>query len=93
MTDQAYLAGATLVRKIESNEKQRIQALEALRSGSNDTLEFTDLKEQAIGIDLTKIIQHPHSAYDLTLMEGDRLQIPQQLQTVRLSGALFYPSR
>ena len=48
-------------------------------------------KEQAIGIDMERILTNPHSKYDLILHEGDRLFIPRLLETVTLSGSLLHP--
>lgn len=48
-------------------------------------------REQAIGIDLVKIISNPHSKYDLIVQEGDILRVPKLLQTVSLTGALLHP--
>ncbi len=48
-------------------------------------------KEQAIGIDLVKILSAPHSKHDLIVQEGDVLSVPKLLQTVGLSGALLHP--
>jgi protein involved in polysaccharide export with SLBB domain len=47
--------------------------------------------EQAIGIDLVKILAQPHSKFDILVQEGDRLIIPKQLQTVSLNGELLHP--
>lgn len=94
LTPEAYPKGATLIRKIEqANEEERRKALESIMRESEDSVEF-DVpieKEQAIGIDLMQIIANPGSKFDLLLEEGDVLRIPEQLQTVRLSGALLYP--
>jgi protein involved in polysaccharide export with SLBB domain len=93
-TPEAYLKGATLIRKVEEdNEENRRKALESIMRESADSAEF-DVpmeREQAIGIDLQQILAGPKSKYDLLLQEGDILRIPKQLQTVRLSGALLYP--
>ena len=93
LTPEAYLKGATLIRKIEKgNEEERMRALESIMKESEDPVRFDPLeKEQAIGIDLEQIIVNPGSKYDLFLEEGDVLRIPEQFQTVRLSGALLYP--
>jgi protein involved in polysaccharide export with SLBB domain len=53
------------------------------------------VKEQpteAIGINLSEIIQNPGSKYDLILQPGDTLHVPKELQTVKMSGALLYPA-
>lgn len=47
--------------------------------------------EQAIGIDLEKILAEPHGRHDILIQEGDRLVIPKELQTVSLSGELLHP--
>jgi protein involved in polysaccharide export with SLBB domain len=49
-------------------------------------------KTNAIGIDLRKILENPSSKYDLILLPGDTLEVPQELQTVRMKGQLLYPS-
>jgi protein involved in polysaccharide export with SLBB domain len=45
-----------------------------------------------VGIDLEKILKNPGSEEDLILMEGDILQIPKQLQTVRMVGEVLLPT-
>ncbi|MEB2785164.1 SLBB domain-containing protein [Algoriphagus persicinus] len=51
------------------------------------------LKEQDfVGIDLGYILDHPGSDEDLILLEGDILQIPKELQTVRMVGEVLLPT-
>lgn len=47
--------------------------------------------EQAIGIELVKILEKPHTKYDIIVQEGDRLIVPKELQTVSMSGELLHP--
>ena len=47
---------------------------------------------ELVGIELKKILENPHSKYDLILEEGDVLQIPKELQTVRMRGEVLYPA-
>lgn len=49
-------------------------------------------KNEFVGIDLPKIMESPYSKYDLFLEEGDILNIPKQLQTVKVSGQVLSPS-
>ncbi|WPP53300.1 SLBB domain-containing protein [Catalinimonas niigatensis] len=49
-------------------------------------------KTNAIGIDLQKILENPKSKFDLILLPGDTLEVPKELQTVRMNGQLLYPS-
>jgi protein involved in polysaccharide export with SLBB domain len=47
---------------------------------------------EAVAIDLEAILKNPGSIYDLILEEGDVINIPRQLQTVRLRGHVVYPT-
>lgn len=93
LTMEAYLEGAQLMRQVEVNQERRQEILENLMTESADSLQIDleESKEQAIGIDLNNIMANPGSKYDLFLQENDRLIIPKELQTVRLSGALLFP--
>jgi len=93
LTSEAYLEGAQLMRKLEINQELRQKILENFMSESEDSLQIDtgDSNEQAIGIDLNNIMESPGNKFDLLLQENDRLIIPKELQTVRLSGALLFP--
>ncbi|MCA1747286.1 MAG: SLBB domain-containing protein, partial [Bacteroidales bacterium] len=94
INSEAYLPGATLIRKVDKNMADRVQRLQALEGSQveivTDSLE--DDNQQYIGIELAKILSNPGTANDLLLMEGDILEIPQQLQTVSMSGAVLHPT-
>ena len=50
-------------------------------------------KEQdLVGINLEAILQNPGGPEDLILQEGDVIQIPKQLQTVRIVGEVLLPT-
>ena len=93
LTAEAYPEGASLIRKVSVDQEERRKALESLMEESGDSLVFNvdEETEQAIGIDLTKILENPGSKYDIFLQDGDQLKITKEAQTVRLSGALLYP--
>ena len=93
LTSEAYLEGAQLIRQVEINRELRKKTIEKLMLESEDSLQINieDTNEQAIGINLNKIVESPGSKFDLLLYENDRLIIPKELQTVRLSGALLFP--
>jgi protein involved in polysaccharide export with SLBB domain len=93
LTFEAYAEGAQLMRQIEVNQEQRQEILGNLMSESKDSLiiDIDENKEQPIGIDLNQILKNPGSKFDLLLQKDDRLIIPKELQTVRLSGALLFP--
>ncbi|NVJ87444.1 MAG: SLBB domain-containing protein [Algoriphagus sp.] len=49
-------------------------------------------EEDLVGIDLEYIMKNPGSEADLILMEGDILQVPKELQTVRMVGEVLMPT-
>lgn len=93
LTTEAYAKGARLVRKSSQDIKERRKIIESIESQSADSLEIIIPAEnkEAIGINLVEILKNPHSNFDITLQDGDVLEIPKELQTVRLSGAFLYP--
>ncbi len=90
---EAFPKGAYLTRLVISDPVLRAKALNALRkSNDKESAEVPGNEtEQIIGINLDKILEDPHSKYDLILQEGDVLKIPKELQTVKISGDLLYP--
>ena len=100
-TPFAYKEGATLVRKkTEEGEIQQEDFLdELIYQESTSTESSKSLKKVAkktneyrIGIDVSKILKHKHSKYDLLLNEGDMLLIPSERQTVEIRGEVLAPS-
>ena len=100
-TPFAYKEGATLVRKkTEEGEIQQEDFLDELISQESTSAESSkSLKKVAkktneyrIGIDVSKILKHKHSKYDLLLNEGDMLLIPSEKQTVEIRGEVLAPS-
>jgi protein involved in polysaccharide export with SLBB domain len=106
LTPEAYVRGAVLVRsknrsKFEiDNTEQGLNNLikQNYNAGTNSTLlqyqieSIARKKSERVGIDLQKIIDHPKSAFDLLLNDGDTLIIPKELQTVRVNGEVLYPT-
>jgi protein involved in polysaccharide export with SLBB domain len=94
LTPEAYPLGAKLIRKLDTGSKDRLKMIENITAQSGDSIvlnEYITETEQAIGINLERILQEPGSKYDILLEEGDVLSIPKKLETVRLSGALLRP--
>lgn len=67
--------------------RQRLQELSQRDLSRNIVFK----SHEFIGIDLSRIMANPGSKYDVILREGDIINIPRQLQTVRLRGELLYP--
>jgi protein involved in polysaccharide export with SLBB domain len=106
LTPQAYVEGAILVRTRALNRTEQANFEQGLRNlvkqniGSGTPAEWVQLelsdamqrKSDFVGIKLGAIIENPGSKYDLLLEDGDTLRVPKLLQTVRVSGEVFYPT-
>ncbi len=53
--------------------------------------QLIETETQSIGIKLDRILDQPRSRYDIRLLPGDTLEVPRQLQTVRMSGEVLFP--
>lgn len=51
-----------------------------------------NLITESIGIDLERILLNPGSVEDIILQDGDEINIPTRLQTVRVEGEILYPT-
>ncbi len=112
LSPQAYIKGATMVRKTRLSDFQKTQREEVLnnlninvkvkavtKSLDEEEPEFTEEGEilnnlitESVGIDLEKILKNPGSVEDLILQDGDEINIPKKLQTVRIEGEVLYPT-
>ena len=83
-----------LKKEQEQARQQLFQNLSVLDSLSSDsTLVKMRLNERDfVGIDLESIMKNPGSEEDLILMEGDVIQVPKELQTVRMIGEVLLPT-
>lgn len=94
--DGAYLRGARLMRKMTDDEKAardesiRLATHSAEDSISIDQLALSDV--YSVGIELEKALAQPGSAYDLVLKDGDKLIIPEEMSTVKISGDVMFPN-
>lgn len=95
-TDEAYPHGASLTRVLtpEEMERQRIAVLIANQSlDTNNVIDVGQLSDRfRIGIDLEKAIASPGSVSDVTLRDGDVINIPIIDNTVKITGGVFYPN-
>lgn len=83
-----------------NNKKHRISDLiqmaggltpQAYIDGATLFRNSTQLGGEQVAIDLTTIIQNPGSEADLFLNNGDRINIPEFMQTVKISGSVQNP--
>ncbi len=99
LTAQAYVNGATLLRKITLSDEEIAQRNKAVSEIADDAKKgrFEDEgvakdKQEAIGIDLARILRNPGGREDIILQDGDVIDIPKRLETVRLQGELLFPT-
>ena len=52
---------------------------------------MSESETQRIGIELQTILAQPGSRHDLRLINGDTLDVPRELETVKMTGQLLYP--
>ncbi len=52
---------------------------------------YVNVSEYIVGIHLDKALANPGGLYDITLRDGDRLEIPQYDGTVKISGEVNFP--
>lgn len=99
MTQYAYVDGASLIRRTKLSKTEIEQQQKTLNeiSGNNRKASvnadvITPEKEEAIGIDLAKILDRPHSEIDLVLQDGDLLSIPKHNPTIKIEGEVQLPT-
>lgn len=97
VTNSAYVRGAKLIRVANDEEKERIQDVVKLMGrelGENaiDSLGLQVDSLFSVGIDLEKALANPGGDADLVLREGDVLNIPEYVNTVKINGAVMMPN-
>lgn len=97
VSNQAYIEGASLVRKLNDDEKRRLKTVLEMSSpnkSGRDSVSMSDiqLNDYSVGIDLKKALKKPGGPDDITIRDGDQLFIPQYQSTVKISGAVTYPN-
>lgn len=91
----AYVKGARLLRRMNAEELARLAAAGEVLENINDNLDVSDLdfsRVYSVGINLDKALANPGSDADLVLREGDRLIVPEYINTVKISGNVMYPN-
>ena len=96
ITKFAYARGAKLMRKANEEELKRMkEVIDMMKRESpskNDTLSLKVDSVFSVGIDLQKALMHPGSDADVVLREGDRLIVPEMVNTVKINGAVMMPN-
>lgn len=97
VTNLAYVRGAKLIRVANDEEKKRMQDVVKLMGrelGENaiDSLGLQVDSLFSVGIDLEAALANPGGDADLVLREGDVLNIPEYVNTVKINGAVMMPN-
>lgn len=96
VTPYAYVKGARLIRRINAEERRRMESVLDIANKSNkDSIDVSKLElgdVYYVGIDLEKALAKPKSEADVVLREGDVLVVPEYNNTVRISGEVMYPN-
>lgn len=94
----AYVKGARLERRITDEERLRMQEvikMTKMQGGQGDSIDINKIDfgdRYYVGIQLDKALENPGSDYDMILRDGDRIIVPQYINTVKISGDVLYPN-
>jgi len=92
VTPEAFIEGASLRRKHELSDAEYDAKMAFIRQDTTITDTLVErISYQVVGIDLVKILDSPGGVEDLQMKDGDQLLIPEQMQTVKVSGAVLSP--
>ena len=95
-TPFAFVRGSKLMRKANEEEMKRmanvVEIMQREMGGSTDSLKLEFESIYSVGIDLEMALKYPGSDADIVLREGDRLIIPELINTVKINGAVMMPN-
>jgi protein involved in polysaccharide export with SLBB domain len=103
LTVLAYVEGSSLKRPgvpdADSTKatKEKVNTIKRLQSTVSDSLSLDKEEEEEVikninvGIDMERILAFPGSSYDLIMEENDIINVPKQLQTIKVSGEVLSP--
>lgn len=95
LTDEAYVKGARLERQMTPEEQVRMKAALRMSKLGSDSIDVDKLDlgtTYNVGIELDQALANPGSEIDVVLREGDRIVVPQYLNTVKINGEVMYPN-
>ncbi len=99
LLDGSYIKGAHLERKLTDDEiaarKEALRVAMMNQTSDGDSISLPKLDVSShynVGINLEMALANPGSYYDLVLKPGDRLFIPEQQSTVKISGEVLFPN-
>lgn len=91
LTSEAYVKGASLIRRLRLSEAEYQAKLGISRQDTTENINVEEFYDKTVGVDLQKIMKNKGGLHDLRLQDGDRLLIPSELGTVKVSGSVLNP--
>ena len=99
VTPHAYLKGATLLRRMNDDERRRMSAtMSAIRdilTEKGDSVSYSKLdldNNYPVYVDLEKAVNNPGCEADILMREGDQIFVPEYDPIVRVSGDVMFPN-
>jgi len=83
-----------LLEQMGIKQNGNFEAIDSIQQKlmGTDILSNIENTEGIVGINLNNIMKNPRGKYDLKLEEGDLIYVPRELQTVRILGAVYFPT-
>lgn len=87
-----FLGDSEADENLDVTTRAKQQRLEEI-ARNNPFLENIEIREtESIALDMQAILAEPGGTEDLVLEEGDIINIPKELETIRLRGRVLYPN-
>lgn len=98
VTKSAYLRGAHVLRQMTPEEiavRDETLRLATTMDDGGDSIsvaKFNLPTSYSVALELEEALAHPGSEADLVMQEGDKLVIPELVNTVKISGDVMFPN-
>jgi protein involved in polysaccharide export with SLBB domain len=87
LSEFAYPSGASLERRLAGFDEEDLEFLDEEERSEN-----LERNTTSVGIRLAEALQRPDSELDLILEQGDVIEVPKELMTVRVEGEVLNPT-
>ncbi len=99
LSKYGYAKNAFLIRttqRTEAEKRRDTKLIEALKNGVDANQEKMireelEKRQDLVGIKLEEVIDNPGCKSDLTMLNGDIIYVPRELETVTINGAVQVP--
>ncbi len=98
VTKSAYLRGAHVLRQMTPEEiavRDETLRLATTMDDGGDSISVAKLNlptSYSVALELEEALAHPGSEADLVMQEGDKLVIPELVNTIKISGDVMFPN-